>query len=54
MALGRVLTAEGLRQFLATLRVRGCREFRLWASSYGGWIGAGWHRAVGAHTLGWR
>lgn len=42
-----VRTAEGLRQgvcdlrqLLALLRARGCREFGLWASSYGGWIGA--------------
>ena len=40
-------TAEGLRQgvaearqFMAALREQGCREFGLWASSYGGWIGA--------------
>jgi len=40
-------TAEGLRQgvselrqLMATLRSWGCREFGLWASSYGGWIGA--------------
>lgn len=42
-----VRTAEGLRQgvaelrqLMATLRGWGCREFGLWASSYGGWIGA--------------
>jgi hypothetical protein len=29
-----------LRQLMAWLRARGCREFGLWASSYGGWIGA--------------
>lgn len=40
-------TAEGLRQgvcelrqLMAVLRGWGCREFGLWASSYGGWIGA--------------
>lgn len=40
-------TAEGLRQgvselrqLMATLRGWGCQEFGLWASSYGGWIGA--------------
>ena len=42
-----VRTAEGLRQgvtelrqLMTTLRTYGCREFGLWASSYGGWIGA--------------
>jgi pimeloyl-ACP methyl ester carboxylesterase len=42
-----VRTAEGLRQgvielrqIMAALRGWGCREFGLWASSYGGWIGA--------------
>jgi GNAT superfamily N-acetyltransferase len=42
-----VRTAEGLRQgvselrqLMALFRARGCREFGLWASSYGGWIGA--------------
>ena len=42
-----VRSAEGLRQgvaelrqIMAQLRARGCREFGLWASSYGGWIGA--------------
>lgn len=42
-----VRTAEGLRQavselrqLMALLRARGCREFGLWASSYGGWVGA--------------
>jgi hypothetical protein len=42
-----VQTAEGLRQgvcelrqLMAALRARGCREFGLWASSYGAWIGA--------------
>jgi len=42
-----VRTAEGLRQgvaearqLMAALREQGCREFGLWASSYGGWIGA--------------
>ncbi|MEA3213275.1 MAG: hypothetical protein QOE70_6332 [Chthoniobacter sp.] len=42
-----VRTAEGLRQGVADLRQLmmqlrglGCREFGLWASSYGGWIGA--------------
>ena len=42
-----VRTAEGLRQgvvelrqLMTTLRGWGCREFGLWASSYGGWIGA--------------
>jgi pimeloyl-ACP methyl ester carboxylesterase len=42
-----VRTAEGLRQavaelrqLMAWLRVRGCREFGVWALSYGGWIGA--------------
>ncbi len=42
-----VRTAEGLRQgvvelrqLMAKLRVWGCREFGLWATSYGGWIGA--------------
>lgn len=42
-----VRTAEGLRQcvielrqLMRFLRSRGCCEFALWASSYGGWIGA--------------
>ena len=42
-----VRTAEGLRQgvaearqFMAALRGQGCGEFGLWATSYGGWIGA--------------
>jgi pimeloyl-ACP methyl ester carboxylesterase len=42
-----VRTAEGLRQavaelrqLMAWLRARGCREFGVWALSYGGWIGA--------------
>jgi pimeloyl-ACP methyl ester carboxylesterase len=42
-----VRSAEGLRQgvvelrqLMAQLRAWGCREFGLWASSYGGWIGA--------------
>jgi pimeloyl-ACP methyl ester carboxylesterase len=42
-----VRTAEGLRQgvcelrqLMALLRMNGCREFGLWATSYGGWIGA--------------
>ena len=42
-----VRSAEGLRQgvvelrqLMAQLRARGCGEFGLWASSYGGWIGA--------------
>lgn len=42
-----VRTAEGLRQgvvelrqLLSALRRWGCRDFGLWASSYGGWIGA--------------
>ncbi len=42
-----VRTAQGLRQAVIELRQlmqifreRGCREFALWASSYGGWIGA--------------
>ena len=42
-----VRTAEGfrqgvaeLRQLMALLRAQGCREFGLWATSYGGWIGA--------------
>lgn len=42
-----IRTAEGLRagvaecrQLMAWLRVRGCREFGLWACSYGGWIGS--------------
>ena len=42
-----VQTAEGLRQgvvelrqLMAMLRLQGCREFGLWASSYGGWIGS--------------
>lgn len=41
-----VRSAEGLRQgvaearqLMAHLRAWGCREFGLWASSYGGWIG---------------
>ena len=29
-----------IRQLMGWLRERGCREFGLWASSYGGWIGA--------------
>lgn len=29
-----------LRQLMRRLRSRGCREFGLWATSYGGWIGA--------------
>ena len=29
-----------LRQLMALLRAQGCREFGLWATSYGGWIGA--------------
>jgi hypothetical protein len=29
-----------LRQLMTWLRARDCREFGLWASSYGGWIGA--------------
>jgi len=29
-----------VRQLLQFLRMRGCREFGLWAVSYGGWIGA--------------
>ena len=40
-------TAEGLRQgvaearqLMAALREQGCKEFGLWACSYGGWIGA--------------
>ena len=28
------------RQLMASLRKHGCREFGLWACSYGGWIGA--------------
>ncbi len=42
-----VRTAQGLRQgvselrqLMGILRGWGCREFGLWASSYGGWIGA--------------
>ena len=42
-----VRTAEGLRQgvcelrqLMTLLRAQGCREFGLWATSYGGWIGA--------------
>jgi hypothetical protein len=42
-----VRTAQGLRQgvaevrqLMAWLRGRGTREFGLWATSYGGWIGA--------------
>jgi len=42
-----VRTGEGLRQgvielrqLMALLRQRGCREFGLWATSYGAWIGA--------------
>ena len=42
-----VRSAEGLRQgvvelrqLMAQLRAWGCTEFGLWASSYGGWIGA--------------
>jgi pimeloyl-ACP methyl ester carboxylesterase len=42
-----IRTAEGLRQgvaelrqLMAWLREKGVREFGLWASSYGGWIGA--------------
>ena len=42
-----VRTAQGLRQgvtelrqFMAWLRGQGVREFGLWATSYGGWIGA--------------
>ena len=42
-----VRTAEGIRagvgeirQLMSALRRRGCREFGLWACSYGGWIGA--------------
>jgi pimeloyl-ACP methyl ester carboxylesterase len=42
-----IRTAEGLRQgvielrqLMQTLRERGCAEFALWATSYGGWIGA--------------
>lgn len=42
-----VRTGEGLRQgvielrqIMAQLRAWGCQEFGLWASSYGGWIGA--------------
>jgi hypothetical protein len=41
-----IRTCEGLRagaaecrQLMAWLRARGCREFGLWACSYGGWIG---------------
>lgn len=40
-------TSEGLRagvaecrQLMGWLRARGCREFGLWACSYGGWIGS--------------
>lgn len=29
-----------LRQLMAMLRLHGCREFGLWASSYGAWIGS--------------
>jgi len=42
-----VCTGEGLRQgvvelrqLMAMLRMAGCREFGLWASSYGAWIGS--------------
>lgn len=42
-----VRTAEGLRQgvielrqLMRRLRALGCREFGLWATSYGGWIGS--------------
>lgn len=42
-----VRTGEGLRQgvaelrqLMALLRARGCSEFALWATSYGGWISA--------------
>lgn len=42
-----VRTGEGLRQgvselrqLMARLRMRGCKEFALWATSYGGWIGS--------------
>ncbi len=42
-----IRTAEGLRQgvsearqLMDLLRGHGCREFALWATSYGGWIGA--------------
>jgi hypothetical protein len=42
-----VRTAEGLRQgvaeirqLLGYLRAQGCREFGMWATSYGAWIGA--------------
>jgi pimeloyl-ACP methyl ester carboxylesterase len=42
-----VRTAKGLRQgvielrqLMATLRAWGCREFGVWAASYGAWIGA--------------
>jgi hypothetical protein len=42
-----IRTAQGLRQgvtelrqFIAWLRAQGTREFGLWATSYGGWIGA--------------
>lgn len=42
-----VRTAEGLRQgvmelrqLMQHLRSQGCREFGLWASSYGAWVGA--------------
>lgn len=29
-----------VRQLMAFFRARGCKEFGLWATSYGGWIGA--------------
>ncbi|MEO8350427.1 MAG: hypothetical protein ABI680_01775, partial [Chthoniobacteraceae bacterium] len=29
-----------LRQLMSLLRAHGCQEFGLWATSYGGWIGA--------------
>jgi hypothetical protein len=42
-----VRNAQGLRQgvsevrqLMAALREKGCREFGVWAASYGGWIGA--------------
>ena len=42
-----VRTAQGLRQgvvelrqLMQMLRERGCREFGIWGTSYGGWIGA--------------
>jgi hypothetical protein len=42
-----IRTAQGLRQgvtelrqFIAWLKTQGVREFGLWATSYGGWIGA--------------